>query len=255
MSKHAEALDELVDIMKVLLAPGGCPWDREQTHESLVRYLIEETYEVIEAIDEGDMHKMREELGDLLLQIVFHASLAEREGYFDFADVARQVSKKMVDRHPHVFGSMNLSTSEDVLNIWEDFKRKEGKSSLLEGIPKGLPALMRAEKIQEKASRVGFDWPTIQGALDKFREELDELQEAQTDEHIVEEMGDVLFALVNVARFKKVEPEQALQQANDKVTRRFNYIEQRVKESGRKLSDLSLAEMDQIWDEAKAQGL
>ncbi|PKM77520.1 MAG: nucleoside triphosphate pyrophosphohydrolase [Firmicutes bacterium HGW-Firmicutes-15] len=255
MSRKAEALDELMGIMNVLLAPGGCPWDREQTHESLVRYLIEETYEVIEAINEGEMHKLCEELGDLLLQVVFHAALAEQAGQFDFADLARTVSKKMVDRHPHVFGSMNLQTSEDVLEIWEDFKRKEGKNSLLEGIPRGLPALMRAEKIQEKVSRVGFDWPSIQGALDKLKEELDELGEAQTDEEIVEEMGDVLFALVNVARFKKVEPEQALQQANDKVTRRFNYIEQKVKESGRTFSELSLAEMDQIWDEAKAIGL
>ncbi len=255
MSKKAEALDDLIGIMNVLLAPGGCPWDREQTHESLVRYLIEEAYEVIEAINEGDMHKLCEELGDLLLQVVFHAALAEQKGHFDFADLTRTVSKKMVDRHPHVFGSMHLQTSEDVLDIWEDFKRKEGKTSLLEGIPKGLPALMRAEKIQEKASRVGFDWPSVQGALDKFKEELDELAEAQNDEEIVEEMGDVLFALVNVARFKKVEPEQALQQANDKVTRRFNYIEQKVKESGRTFADLSLAEMDQIWDEAKARGL
>lgn len=255
MSDKAAALDELVNIMNTLLAPGGCPWDREQTHESLVRYLIEETYEVIEAINEGDMHKMCEELGDLLLQVVFHANLAEREGHFNFADVARTVSNKMVDRHPHVFGSMHLKTSEDVLNIWEDLKRKGGKSRLLESIPKGLPALMRAEKIQEKVSRVGFDWPTIKGAMDKFQEELLELDEAQTDEDIVEEMGDVLFALVNVARFRKVEPEQALQQANDKVTRRFNYIEQKVKDSGRTFSEYSLAEMDQLWDEAKALGL
>jgi tetrapyrrole methylase family protein/MazG family protein len=181
--------------------------------------------------------------------------LAEQAGHFDFADLSRTVSKKMVDRHPHVFGSMNLQTSEEVLDVWEDFKKKEGKTSLLQGIPKGLPALMRAEKIQEKASRVGFDWPSVQGALDKFEEELDELAEAQNDEEVVEEMGDVLFALVNVARFKKVEPEQALQQANDKVTRRFNYIEQKVKESGHTFSDLSLAEMDKIWDEAKARGL
>jgi tetrapyrrole methylase family protein/MazG family protein len=255
MSRKAEALDELIRIMNVLLAPGGCPWDREQTHESLVRYLIEETYEVIDAINGSDMHKLCEELGDLLLQVVFHGALAEQKGHFDFADICRTVSKKMVGRHPHVFGAMNLQTSEDVLDIWEDFKIKEGKTSILEGIPKGMPALMRAEKIQEKASRVGFDWPSVGGALDKFKEELDELAEAQNDKEIVEEMGDVLFALVNVARFKKVEPEQALQQANDKVTRRFNYIEQKLKETGRTFADVSLTEMDQIWDEAKARGL
>lgn len=255
MSKKAEALDELISIMDQLLAPGGCPWDREQTHESLIRYLIEEVYEVIEAINERDMNKLREELGDLLLQIVFHAALAERHKDFDFADLTKTVSKKMIDRHPHVFGSMQLQTSEDVLNKWEDFKRKEGKNSLLEGIPKGMPALMRAEKIQEKASRVGFDWPSIQGALDKFKEEVDELGEAQNNDQISEEMGDVFFALVNVARFKQIEPEQALQQCNDKVTRRFNYIEQKVKESGRDFSEWDLEEMDRIWDEAKARGL
>lgn len=255
MSKSAEALDELLTIQKKLLAPGGCPWDREQTHKSLIRYLIEETYEVIEAINEGDMYKLREELGDLLLQIVFHAALAEQEGYFDFADLTRAVSKKMVDRHPHVFGTMQLKTSSDVLDNWEGFKRKEGKKYLLEGIPKGLPALLRAEKIQEKAGRVGFDWPEIGGALDKLREEIDELNRAESREDIMDEMGDVLFAVVNVARFKQVEAEQALQQSNDKVSRRFNYIEQKITESGRSFSDLTLEEMDAIWDEAKARGL
>ena len=189
MSKSAEAIDELLGIQKRLLAPGGCPWDREQTHASLVRYLIEETYEVIEAINEGDMHKLEEELGDLLLQIVFHAALAEGEGLFDFADVTRSVSRKMVSRHPHVFGSMQLATSEDVLDKWEGFKRREGKKHLLEGIPSGMPALMRAEKIQEKAARVGFDWPSVDGALDKFKEELDELAQAQNQEESRDDLG------------------------------------------------------------------
>jgi tetrapyrrole methylase family protein/MazG family protein len=161
----------------------------------------------------------------------------------------------MVDRHPHVFGSMHLQTSEDVLDNWEDFKRKEGKKNLLEGIPKGLPALLRAEKIQEKISRVGFDWPSVEGALDKLKEEVEELALAQTQADISDEMGDVFFAMVNVARFKQVEPEQALQQSNDKVTQRFNFIEQRIKESGRIFSGYSLEELDAIWDEAKARGL
>ncbi len=255
MSKYAAALDELLEIQNRLLAPGGCPWDREQTHTSLVRYLIEETYEVIEAINEGDMYKLREELGDLLLQIVFHAALAQARGDFDFADLTRTVSKKMVDRHPHVFGSMQLKTSEDVLDNWEDFKRQEGKKYLLGGIPKGLPALLRAEKIQEKLNRVGYDWPDVGGALDKLQEEVQELLQAHQQDEITEEMGDVLFALVNVARFKQVEAEQALQHSNDKVTRRFNYIEQRVTESGRSFNELTLEEMDAIWDEAKARGL
>ncbi|MCX5779648.1 MAG: nucleoside triphosphate pyrophosphohydrolase [Firmicutes bacterium] len=255
MKGKGEALEELIAIQQRLLGEGGCPWDREQTHQSLVRYLIEETYEVIEAINEGDMHKLREELGDLLLQIVFHAALAEDQGQFDFADLTGTVSQKMVARHPHVFGTMQLDTSEDVLDNWEDFKRQEGKKYLLQGIPRSLPALLRAEKIQEKISRVGFDWPSIHGAQEKLQEELAELEQASTPTEIQDELGDVLFAVVNVARFKQVGAEQALQQTNDKVTRRFNYLEQRVQESGRSFAELSLEEMDALWDEAKRQGL
>ncbi|MDD2585714.1 MAG: nucleoside triphosphate pyrophosphohydrolase [Syntrophomonadaceae bacterium] len=255
MGKNGEALDELMAIMDRLLGPGGCPWDREQTHESLVRYLIEESYEVIEAIKIGDKEKLQEELGDLLLQVVFHAALAEREGHFDFAAVARTVSRKMVDRHPHVFGTMNLKTSDDVMDNWEGFKKKEGKKYLLEGIPIILPALMRAEKMQEKAARVGFDWPNVDGALDKFKEEVDELGNASNSEELKEEMGDVFFALVNVARIKDIEPEEALQASNDKFARRFNYIEKKIKSANKEFSDLTLQEMDKIWDEAKGKGL
>lgn len=255
MSKHAAALDELLEIQKRLLEPGGCPWDAEQTHASLVRYLIEETYEVIEAINEQDMDKLREELGDLLLQVVFHATLAEKRGDFDFSDLTRGVSQKMVNRHPHVFGSLELKTSDDVLDKWEGFKKREGKRFVLEGIPKELPALLRAEKIQEKMSRVGYDWPDVSGTLEKLQEEAQELVQASNQEEIIEEIGDLLFALVNVARFKQTEPEQALQRCNDKVTRRFNYIEQQVNKSGRSLADLTLEEMDAIWDEAKARGI
>lgn len=253
--ENGEAIKELQDIMDRLLGAGGCPWDREQTHASLVRYLIEESYEVIEAIDEGDMNKLKEELGDLLLQVVFHAALAQREGYFNLDDVARAESKKMVARHPHVFGSMNLETSEEVLNIWEQFKKKEGKKRLLDGIPKNLPALMRAEKMQEKAARVGFDWPEVTGAVDKFKEEIDELSQAENEADINEEMGDVFFALVNVARMKKVEPEQALQRCSDKFSRRLNYIEDQIQLRGKSFEDMSLQEMDAIWDEAKTKGL
>lgn len=255
MNKPGAALDELLAIQKRLLAPGGCPWDREQTHNSLVRYLIEEAYEVIEAIDERDMNKLKEELGDLLLQIVFHAALAEERGDFDFSDIARTVTLKMINRHPHVFGSMQLKTSEDVLDNWETFKRREGKKFLMEGIPKTLPALLRAEKIQEKMSRVGYDWPNVDGALDKLREEVQELARASNETDIVEEMGDVLFAVVNVARLRQVEVEQALQMANDKVIRRFNYIENVAAEREQKLSDMTLEQMDAIWDEAKSKGL
>lgn len=255
MSKNGEALDELIGIMDRLLGEGGCPWDREQTHESLIRFLIEETYEVIEAINQKDMDEMANELGDLLLQIVFHAALAEREGAFTFADIARTVSNKMVDRHPHVFGSMQLHTADDVLNNWEGFKKKEGKKYLLDGIPSGLPALLRAEKMQEKAARVGFDWPDVQGALEKFKEEVDELAAADNERDKLEEMGDVLFALVNVARLQGIEPEQALQAANDKFQRRFHYIEKKIEAKGQDFEDYDLNSLDQIWEEAKTKGL
>lgn len=255
MSTNGQAIENLINVMDRLLAPDGCPWDREQTHESLIRYLVEESYEVIDAINSRDMNKLREELGDLLLQVVFHSALARREGYFDFAAVAKTVEKKMIDRHPHVFADMNLKTSDDVMDNWEDFKKKEGKKSLLEGIPKSLPALLRAVSMQEKAARVGFDWPTVEGALDKFKEEVDEFSQADSSQEMLEEMGDIFFALVNVARLKNIEPEQALQACNDKFARRFNYIEENVNKSGRQLKELSLEEMDVFWNEAKTQGL
>lgn len=256
MSNAGQAIDELIEIMDRLLGAEGCPWDREQTHESLIRYLIEESYEVIEAINEKDMHKLREELGDLLLQVVFHAALARREGHFDFSDVTTGVSRKMVARHPHVFGNAGrLKTGDDVMEVWEGYKRKEGKEYLLEGIPKILPALMRAEKVQEKAARVGFDWPSVDGAVEKFKEEVDELCQAVNKTEQIEEWGDIFFALVNVARLQNIEPEQALQASNDKFTRRFNYIEDEIKSRGKNFSDMSLEEMDSIWEESKTKGL
>lgn len=255
MEDRTGSLKELLQIMDKLLSPEGCPWDREQTHASLVRYLIEESYEVIEAIEQQDMNRLQEELGDLLLQVVFHAALAEREGWFNFGDVARTVSRKMIDRHPHVFGSLQLESSEAVMENWEDFKKKEGKKHLLEGIPAMLPALMRAEKMQEKAARVGFDWADVGGALEKFKEEADELAQAQGEQEVREETGDLLFALVNIARFKGVEPEQALQATNDKFARRFRYIEEQLRLRQRDLKQASLQEMDELWEEAKSLGL
>lgn len=250
------AIDELIEVMDKLLGPQGCPWDREQTHESLIRYLIEESYEVIEAINENNMEKLREELGDLLLQVVFHAALAQREGYFDFADVSHTVSRKMVMRHPHVFGeAKQLHTGDEVMEVWDGFKRREGQQYLLEGIPKILPALMRAEKIQEKAARVGFDWPNVNGALEKVQEEIEELGRAENEAEVLEEWGDIFFALVNVARLKNIEPEQALQACNDKFTRRFNYIEDKIKQAGKDFTDLDLEEMDILWNESKTKGL
>lgn len=250
------AIDELIQVMDRLLGPQGCPWDREQTHESLIRYLIEESYEVIEAINENNMEKLREELGDLLLQVVFHAALAQREGHFNFSDVARSVSHKMVNRHPHVFGqAKQLQTGDEVMEVWDGFKRQEGQQYLLGGIPKILPALMRAEKIQEKAARVGFDWPNVNGALEKVQEEIEELGRAENESEVLEEWGDIFFALVNVARLKNIEPEQALQACNDKFTRRFNYIEDKIKQAGNDFTDLNLEEMDVLWNESKTKGL
>lgn len=255
---NGKAIGELVQTMKTLLSPEGCPWDREQTHDSLTRYLIEETYEVIEAIGEGEMDKLQEELGDLLLQVVFHAALAERDGHFNLDDVADTVNQKMISRHPHVFGKMEINTSDEVMQNWEGFKREEGKKSILEGVPRILPALLRAYKLQEKAQRVGFDWPQISGALEKLQEEIEEYAIASQNhdpDQIEDEMGDILFAAVNIARMSGVEPEQALQRSNDKFTRRFQHIEKRLREEGSVLEEAGLERMDALWDDAKGQGL
>jgi tetrapyrrole methylase family protein/MazG family protein len=253
-----DAIYKLADVMDKLLSEDGCPWDREQTHRSLVRYLIEEAYEVIEAIDLSDMNKLKEELGDLLLQVVFHAALADREGRFNLDDVARGVTSKMITRHPHVFGRMEINTSDEVMNHWEGFKRKEGKKSILEGIPRFLPALLRAYKLQEKAQRVGFDWPNIDGAVDKLQEEVQEYTAAQQTgeiDLIQEEMGDLLFTMVNIARMSGIEPEQALQRSNDKFERRFQHIENRIEERGEVFEQVDLEKLDQLWEEAKKIGL
>ncbi len=245
----------MLEIMERLLSPGGCPWDREQTHESLVRYLIEECYEVIEAIKAGDMNQLREELGDVLLQVVFHSALAAHKGDFTFDDVVRGVSDKMVARHPHVFSDLPLTTSDQVMQNWDRFKKKEGKKELLDGIPRQLPALLRAEKMQEKAARVGFDWPDATGALEKVQEEAVEFSQARNKTEMTGEMGDLLFALVNLARLKEIEPEQALQATSDKFARRISYIENKIRSQGLEWEDFSLEQLDQIWEEAKSRGL
>ncbi len=248
-------MQELVDVMDRLLGENGCPWDREQTHESLIRYLLEETYEVIEAIEEADMNKLQEELGDLLLQVVFHAALAQRAGHFTLKDVIHTISQKMINRHPHVFGQMHLETGEDVMEHWEGFKKQEGKKLLLDNIPKFMPALLRSLKLQEKAARVGFDWPEVEGAINKFREETEEFKKAQNKSQMQEEMGDMFFALANIARLENIEPETALQHSNDKFIRRFNYIEKKILARGADFKDYNLAQLDELWDEAKSKGL
>lgn len=249
----------LKEIMARLRGKEGCPWDREQDHHSLKRYLVEETYEVLEAIEAADMHKLCEELGDLLLQIVFHARLAEERGDFTLADCLETICTKMRRRHPHVFGTISVNTSGEVLARWDKIKmaekQKDGlKTPSLLSVPRGLPALLKALKVQEQAARVGFDWEDAAGVWSKVEEELEELREAAKGAGTAErtaELGDVLFALVNLARWLGVEPEEALQASVARFMERFQYIEEKARQKGLELEKLSLAEMDILWEEAK----
>jgi tetrapyrrole methylase family protein/MazG family protein len=248
--------EKLVEIMSALRGEKGCPWDKEQTRESLKPFLVEETYEVLEAIDEGDPEKIREELGDLLFQIIFHCQLAKERHEFDINDVVRKISEKMVGRHPHVFGEAQYETSGEVLKQWEERKREEGKNreSILEGVPREMPSLLRAHRIQARAARVGFDWERVEDVLNKLDEELGEFKEAlgKKDQAAIEdELGDVFFVLVNIARFVGVNPEDALRKTISKFISRFRSIEMKAAESGVSLSEMSLEEMDALWNEAK----
>ncbi|MEL7568109.1 MAG: nucleoside triphosphate pyrophosphohydrolase [Dehalobacterium sp.] len=247
------SFEALVEIMGILRGEEGCPWDKEQTHESLKKYLVEESYEVLDAIDEKNMHKLCEELGDLLLQITFHARIAEEKGYFNINDVIKGILEKMIRRHPHVFGSKSLDTADKVLVLWEEIKDVEhAEPRPVLDVPKNFPALYRAKKLQQKAARVGFDWPDILGAWDKVEEEIGELRDAEAKGiGIKEELGDVLFAVVNVARFLGIDAEEALQDANNKFIRRFSHIEEKAKAINAELKELSLEEMDKYWNEAK----
>ncbi|NPA40707.1 MAG: nucleoside triphosphate pyrophosphohydrolase [Aquificae bacterium] len=240
--------EDLVKVMERLRRE--CPWDREQIHESLKKYLIEEAYEVLDAIDSKDDEKLKEELGDLLLQPVFHAQIAKERGAFDIGDVIDTLVRKLIERHPHVFGN---AKPEDVLKNWEK-KKMEKRESILEGIPKHLPALMRSQKLQDKASQVGFDFTDISQVFEKIQEEIEELKESLRDndkENIKHEIGDILTAVVELARFVGVDAESALQEANDRFIRRFQYIEKRAKEMGKSLEEMSLEEMDRLWEEGK----
>ena len=248
--------ERLVDIMAVLRGEKGCPWDREQTRESLKPFLVEETYEVLEAIDEGSPDKIKEELGDLLFQIIFHCQLAKERHEFEIDDVVRKISEKMIRRHPHVFGEAQYETSAEVLGQWEERKKEEGKNreSILEGVPREMPSLLRAHRIQSRAARVGFDWERVEDVLDKLEEELAEFREAleKKDQAAIEdELGDVFFVLVNISRFVGVNPEDALRKTISKFISRFRSIEMKAAESGIRLSDMSLEEMDALWNEAK----
>jgi tetrapyrrole methylase family protein/MazG family protein len=253
-----DPFDRLVDIMARLRAPEGCPWDREQDHQSLKPYLLEEAYELLEAVDHGDSGTVCAELGDVLLQVVFHAQVAAEAGSFDIGDVCDRISEKLIHRHPHVFGTVEVRDSDEVVDNWEVLKRAEAETgpreSALDGVPAGLPALQRAQKLQRKAARVGFDWPDIQGPLDKVTEELGELEaerEAGVPEKLAWEIGDLLFAVVNVARFLHVDAEDALRMACRRFDSRFRQVEQQAAGSGRSLSQMTLPEMDALWDAAK----
>jgi len=250
--------NKLIEIMAVLRSKDGCPWDKEQTRESLKPFLVEETYEVLEAIDEGDMSKIKEELGDLLFQVVFHCQIAKENGEFNINDVIENIYKKMISRHPHVFGSSRLKTSEEVLKQWDERKKEEGKinGSILEGIPKELPSLLRAQKLQAKAAKVGFDWQKVEDVLEKLEEELYEFKNAlknKKQKEIEDELGDIFFVLVNVSRFVSVNPEDALRKTISKFISRFRYMEMKAADAGKSLSDMTIEEMDALWNEAKAK--
>ena len=258
MKKDRYNYQDLLDIMARLRAQDGCPWDREQDHKTLKRYLIEESYEVLEAIDEENPIKICDELGDLLLQVVFHAQIAKENGQFDMEDVINAVSSKMISRHRHVFGEEEAQTPDDVMVIWEKVKKQEKgqktQTQVLKDVPSNLPALMRSFKVQQKAAQVGFDWDDVRDAMEKVKEELKELEEAYTtgdDAHKEEELGDLLFAVVNVSRFIKVQPELALTSTVNKFIRRFEYVEKKALEEGKQLANMTLKEMDVLWDEAK----
>ncbi|GAQ94211.1 tetrapyrrole methylase family protein [Thermodesulfovibrio aggregans] len=252
----SKKFDELVKIMEILRSEKGCPWDRVQTHDTLKRYLLEETYELIEAIENKEPESIKEELGDLLLQIVFHSQIAKEECNFDVEDVIQTIIQKMIGRHPHVFGEAEFKTPEEVLNQWDDRKREEGKlhESILDGVPKALPALLKAYKIQSRVAKVGFDWDNIGGVIDKIKEELGEVEEAINSgekDKIEEEIGDLLFSIVNLARFLKIDPETALRKTNRKFEKRFRKLENLAKNKGKTLKDMTLKEMDNLWDEIK----
>ncbi len=256
---HPDALTRLRYIVHRLRAPGGCPWDMEQTHESLIPHVIEEAYEVAEAIRGGNAAEICDELGDLLLQPVLHAEIASESGTFDLDKMAHGLCEKLIRRHPHVFGESSAATSDAVLSQWDAIKRVEKgteNEGLLHGTGGGLPALMRGQKLQKKAARVGFDWPDAKPVFDKIREETAELEEAvQSGDkaHIAEEIGDLFFSVVNLARKLGIESESALAAANDKFVNRFHAMEKRLREQGRELGTLSLAELDEAWDAVKKQ--
>lgn len=254
----SEEINRLIEIVKKLRSPEGCPWDREQTHKSILNCFLDEVYEFFEAVEQSDTEHMKEELGDLFLQIVLHAQIASEDNKFDINDVAKEISDKLIRRHPHVFGTVEVSSSEEVLVNWEKIKKgekgKENRKYLVDGIPNALPALFRAEKVQRRVAKVGFDWDDSQAALDKVDEEIHEFREAVlsgNDQHAFEELGDIIFALVNVARHHNISAEDAVRNTTNKFVRRFKFIEDKFKELGMDINNSTLEEMDRYWEESK----
>ncbi len=262
MTKASAALERLLGVMRKLRGPDGCPWDQEQTLDSLKSGLIEEAYEVIDAVENGNYSDLEEELGDLLLQIVFQSQICAEEGQFEFSDVATAIADKLERRHPHVFGELEVSGTDEVLQNWDAIKKSEKKdgdklASIVAGIPKHLPALQKAHQVQKRAARAGFDWKHIDEVFDKLHEEIEEVKEAIARNHeadIRDELGDLLFSTVNVSRFLGHNPEELLNHNIKKVVRRFQFVEERVHASGKDFKAFSLEELDAFWDEAKAEG-
>ncbi len=248
-----DSFDTLVDIIARLRSPDGCPWDREQTHSSIKGNLLEEAYEALEAIDEGDMAKLREELGDLLMQIVLHAQMASEDRDFEIGDVIRGITTKLIHRHPHVFGDASAKDAREVIANWEELKREEGKGSLLSSLPKEMPALAYSQAMQRRVARVGFDWEDVAGVIEKLAEEVAEFREATEHQQRVREFGDLLFTLANIARRLDIDLEAALRRANERFYRRFSYMEELCQKRGISLASLSLEEQDALWEEAKLE--
>jgi MazG family protein len=254
-----EKFQQLVSIMARLRAPDGCPWDREQTFDSIKPFTLEETYEVLDAIDRRDYPGLTEELGDFLLQAVFYAQMASEEKLFTIADSLDAINQKLIRRHPHVFGEDSAADAKEVLKIWGEAKAAEKKAkgaadtTLLGGVPRALPALVEAQQIASRAAGVGFDWENAGQVIEKLHEELAEFNAAESRDHLEDELGDMLFVLVNLARFVKVDPEQALRRTNAKFRKRFGYMEARLAEQGRQVKDATIEEMEALWQEAKRQ--
>ncbi len=253
MEEDLGTFEAFCRIVAQLRSPEGCPWDRKQTHESLKPYLIEEAYEALQTLDDGDTEKLCDELGDVLLQIGLHAQIAEELGEFKMTDVLRRINEKLIRRHPHVFGNVKVADENEVMANWEEIKRAEGTidKSLLDGIPKGIPAMAYTQIIQQRASRVGFDWDEIDGVLDKVNEELQEVMEAETHQEKVSEFGDLIFALANAARWMEIDLENALRLANERFCERFAYMEDLSRQQNISLNSLPIDKLEALWQEAK----